>query len=645
MNVRRATPWVVTAILAAMVIWFLTRDEETALDPSETEGSSISSTPRPARSKSAGQAERSQAADAPLSSAGMAEPLELYSWPSEVQPSSGPRLSGRIVSRLNGKGVEGAEVTFAKEGSTRSVFSDTHGDFQFTAAKPGIYQLASVVAEGFTPFAPIFDQSPLTFEAREGHAIRGIRIALDPKKKILGRVIDPSGAPIEDARIFVRSPSAGDQVDLVLDPSPQRSDAQGRFQFSAPVDSIVEAHHPGFASVRTRLTRSAWTRGEVVLQFKTTNEYVVELTITGTVVDEHGAGLEGVALTAFHEPRTPFNTDQWWSARSDEAGSFTFTGLEAGSYSVRASTADYVTAEVDGVQAGTQGLRIELGSQGGFIVGQVVAQESGESISSFAVLLTTPHGKLEERVARIHSFLDAEGRFRIGPLAEQPYQVRVLASRYVTSDPQSVRVSKNESVELLVALLSGSRLGGRVIDAATRSPIAGANVALEGGLSDQRLPLPVHAATVTDDAGHFELQGLPNDRLSVFASAYGYDSRVVDVIHADAHSHRPAIEIPLTPMENPDEEPKVDLSGIGAMLGPQGDVIVVGDLVEEGGAAEAGLQPGDEIIAIDGQSVGDMDFNMFIQQVRGRADTSLVLRIRHDGETRDVTVYRRQIRG
>ncbi|MCA9531809.1 MAG: PDZ domain-containing protein [Myxococcales bacterium] len=64
------------------------------------------------------------------------------------------------------------------------------------------------------------------------------------------------------------------------------------------------------------------------------------------------------------------------------------------------------------------------------------------------------------------------------------------------------------------------------------------------------------------------------------------------------------------------------------------------DVPAGGAAANAGLVPGDQIVAIDGHPVRDMSYTSIVQALRGRAGTTVKLKIAHEGELRDVTVRR-----
>jgi C-terminal processing protease CtpA/Prc len=94
----------------------------------------------------------------------------------------------------------------------------------------------------------------------------------------------------------------------------------------------------------------------------------------------------------------------------------------------------------------------------------------------------------------------------------------------------------------------------------------------------------------------------------------------------------------------------VELAGIGAVLDAREEGLRVRQVVPGGGAAEAGLAPGDEILRIDGRPVTELGFAAAIQAIRGPEGTQVLLFVRRRAGQQDqasevsVTVPRRLIR-
>jgi carboxyl-terminal processing protease len=99
-----------------------------------------------------------------------------------------------------------------------------------------------------------------------------------------------------------------------------------------------------------------------------------------------------------------------------------------------------------------------------------------------------------------------------------------------------------------------------------------------------------------------------------------------------------------------------EFSGIGAEVGMENLVdpddlasctvvtetcaMVIVAPLEGSPAEEAGLRPGDQVLAVDGTSTTGQSVSSLVHLVRGEAGTDVTLTIRRDGETSDITVTR-----
>ena len=66
-----------------------------------------------------------------------------------------------------------------------------------------------------------------------------------------------------------------------------------------------------------------------------------------------------------------------------------------------------------------------------------------------------------------------------------------------------------------------------------------------------------------------------------------------------------------------------------------------------GGAAQAGLSEGDEILSVDGQPVTELGFRGAIQNIRGPEGSCVPLGVRraHSQQISEINVCRRRIQG
>lgn len=87
-----------------------------------------------------------------------------------------------------------------------------------------------------------------------------------------------------------------------------------------------------------------------------------------------------------------------------------------------------------------------------------------------------------------------------------------------------------------------------------------------------------------------------------------------------------------------------DFEGIGAEVMQEGNRIVITSPMKGSPAEAAGIEPGDQVIAVDGQSIEGWSTQEAVQLIRGEKGTDVVLTIvRGEGEPMDITVTRDKI--
>jgi carboxyl-terminal processing protease len=81
-----------------------------------------------------------------------------------------------------------------------------------------------------------------------------------------------------------------------------------------------------------------------------------------------------------------------------------------------------------------------------------------------------------------------------------------------------------------------------------------------------------------------------------------------------------------------------EYEGIGAWVDPDAEFLTIVSPMPGSPAEEAGLEPGDQIIAVDGEDMTGIDGNLVIRQVRGPAGSQVELTIQREGESEPLTV-------
>lgn len=94
-----------------------------------------------------------------------------------------------------------------------------------------------------------------------------------------------------------------------------------------------------------------------------------------------------------------------------------------------------------------------------------------------------------------------------------------------------------------------------------------------------------------------------------------------------------------------DEELSGTFSGIGVEIGRRNDVIVVIAPLEGSPGAQAGLKPGDIIVAIDGEDALNISLDEAVSKIRGEEGTSVTITVisKDADEPRELTVTRNKI--
>ena len=570
----------------------------------------------------------------------------------EDRAATAGAFEGRVVSATTGEGVEGAELIFSGRAGATSTFTEARGRFRFVPQTEGTWQLAGVTARGYQPFGPDWGQSPLHFTAERGQRISDIVLALTPEVELRGTVVDAKGQPVGGAQVRVLTGQGGGSV---LFPTQDRytTDTRGEFVFRAPEAALVEASHPDHAPARAMVSATVWMTRRVVLKLGRREGTAVRTPgqpLAGRVVDEAGQAVAGARVTlASAESAWPkqYLDEQGDETVTDAGGRFGFKELGPGAYDVEARRIGLAPGELRDVAPGRTDLVLKL-LAGGRVVGTVREGSTGKPLPSFTVAVFVRRGPIRRDLLTQQTFLDARGRYEVVGVPPGDYVVQAAAAGYAPSETRvEVPASAPGGVTADLTLALGGRLEGEVVEEGTELPLENARITVEGaGVGEGALALRYDA--LTDAQGHFTLAGLPPSELSLVVTADGHHGRILSGLSVRG-PNAPPQRITLRRTEE-GEEPQMELVGIGAVLAPRDDALVVGEVMAGGGAAEVGLVTGDGIVSINGQKVAGMSFSDSVNRIRGPEGSRVVLGIRRAGPPgaevplQDITVTRRRLR-
>ena len=395
--------------------------------------------------------------------------------------------------------------------------------------------------------------------------------------------------------------------------------------------------------------------------------------LEGAVVDaETDRGIAGAELTFSHDEGA-------YSTTSGPGGAFRFAPPAAGAYRLVAAEANgyrsfegefgrspvsftstagkdvtgvvlRLAPEVDEARArrGHRGNEDDGGRDAavatGLLRGRVFDARTGAPVAAFAVALWRREGIALSTMLAAASFIDPSGAYEISALSAGTYEAAAMAAGYAWSSYAVVQVA-DAPVQADFRLEPGARIRGIVTDDATKQPIAGVALSLEGRRGDAPdLPVaPLSPEAESGPDGRFALEHVPPDAISLRARKTGYLVRLVSLGRIPEDGDSPLLAIALTPRDAGDGA-RFELTGIGAVLRARGAVLEIQQVVPGAGAAEAGLAPGDEIVSIDGAPVAALGFEGAIAAIRGPEGTAVALHIRRAGREADVLVTRKLVR-
>jgi len=239
--------------------------------------------------------------------------------------------------------------------------------------------------------------------------------------------------------------------------------------------------------------------------------------ITGVVVDPENAPVAGARVSAAR-----FGPGDATDVRSAEDGSFALPVRRGGTVQVVVRASGFAPYFESSVRAPSPPLHVVL--------------ERGVTVRLRAVERVTrrPAGGarvvLFYRGARREGATDERGEvaFELVPTrASQGWgSQRVLYVGGAPWAPAKIDASEREPTDGLldlgdIELQRGGIVRGRVLEAKTKQPIAGAHVLAFAG-SDWMLTMAVAPKTVSGDDGSYELRGVPVERSALLASHEGY---------------------------------------------------------------------------------------------------------------------------
>jgi protocatechuate 3,4-dioxygenase beta subunit len=402
-------------------------------------------------------------------------------------------------------------------------------------------------------------------------------VYLAPKFGVPGVVVDERGAPIAGAAVVVmetREKKGFDEAGMIRElPRPvtpaqeSQSGTDGRFRLTGlpPGTYLVYAKEPGFASAVATYVTVAPT-ASLPVRLVLADAYRV----AGRVVRADAGSVGGIPVVAVSLSAVVTSPDAARAtkvlATTDAEGGFALDGLGAGKWWIYAAPpgeavvlgyfatiprTTFVELRLDG--AASLSGRV-TGVDGAPVAGAEVVCQSGATVASVST--------------------DAEGRYEMRGLATgTARRFAVHADGYcaVGTDARFDPARRTDAGFVLktgantrdVQLVAGGTVRGVVVEDGTTAAVAAATVTVLSGSSY----LDVAPSATTDDAGRFEIAGVPVGAAVLVVKKAGWCQTGT----ADVLAMLQALK-PFGPVEEPADEANAG-SGPRLLVAKQGDVV------------------------------------------------------------------------
>jgi protocatechuate 3,4-dioxygenase beta subunit len=403
---------------------------------------------------------------------------------SVLTPVGWPAAAARVVLRRNSSPDRMLEIEVAGAAHT-----DGDGRYRLEGAPLGP-QSVSADQEGFLRSVRDVDVQP-----GENH----LDLRLGEGAGLSGRVVDQGGRGLGGVAVALLSSVPGIAKEDI-------SDGDGRFRFAGLESGHYElsARKGGYSSARQEVHVAAQSVDGVELRLRQGGG-VIAGRLLGLTPDE----MPQLQITALKRPLDTL--DALRQGRADHQGSYRIEGVYPGDWTVTARLPNGRQARRSiSIAEENPEVQLDLDFGAGVTLSGSVRRR-GQPVSDVSVQAS---GLSSDSSGS--SLTDSAGAFRISGLQMGDHRVVALLAQLGLRSERLVTLSGDQNLEID---LPTARAGGRVIDAATGSPLAGVVVSAEpsGG------PAGTFAPRTTSDAdGAFVLNALGKGSYSIRGEKAGY---------------------------------------------------------------------------------------------------------------------------
>jgi|GEM_PF-2670110 len=451
----------------------------------------------------------------------------------EDSPDNVARLVVNVLDP-DGRAIENASLSLAKrppgselaamlgnaslglEDSDASGRTRGDGAFTFQDLEPSPYYALTVRHADFA-------ETTLKNVSISAGKIKTVTVTLEEGLMVHGYIRDEGGRAMKGAQLVIMPIAAlnmtvAQQIEMGKS---TKSNEDGYYSFKnvdLNVLNTISAHKAGYGRQAKTDLRVEGADETVEADFR----LVPGLSIRGMVRSANGDPIEGAKVDAYGFVSIQNSRG---AAVTKADGTFELLDLVDGPYQIRAHAPGWADVREPRVDAGEQNLVLELqplGEVSGTVV--VAANEAPVSDFTLGVRRVNPGTEvMGPPFLRKEFKRRADGSFSLKGVPEGVYVLEAEAAGFAPSQSTSFEVRLGQVVSgLEVRMSTGGGITGRIVDAATGEPIAGAKIfTQDNGYIDNPLSKMFGAmlsrsttsrSSISDEEGRFTLgQLMPTD--------------------------------------------------------------------------------------------------------------------------------------
>lgn len=411
-------------------------------------------------------------------------------------------LVSGIVVDAEGKPVSGVSINGNTRNGSQYDYASSTPDGRFTLAGFKAFSEVNISASKSGSAAPY------TSVKIENENVSDVRIELLPESKISGYVVDRNGNRQPEAQLYARATSGPGRN---YGSSIRTSDDQGNFELTGLTAGSFAIHlYRNGGSGNNVAETVEVAQGEHLENVEIVWDLEEGLVIAGRVLDREGKGIRYASLI--------LQGPGHGNTQTNDEGEFRLSNVQEGVYTLRADSSRHMGTQLEGIQAGTEGLQIVL-QPSASISGTVVSQMSGQPVQEFGIRVKNTRNFHDGN--GYTSFHDEEGAFRFTNINGLNPVLSVRAEGYAETTMELPPVTPGaEMSNVRVVLEEGAELFGTVTSS-SGDVVPGASIFI-GQVPRQSYQRDSESRTSTDQNGEFTVSSLMAGELTVSSYAHGY---------------------------------------------------------------------------------------------------------------------------